>query len=192
MIVARKDNEAVAHAMSLRTSAQKLNLLASGIRNKPVDFALNWLHFSHRRIAIQVHKTLLSAIANAEHNHGLNIDNLYVKEAFVGQGVRMKRFHARGRGRGAKIIKPFSHLTIWVAEYDEEQIEEKVKVIKSKKDSQKATKKTSGDAYKAEKRNKATTTEKTEMKADNSKDTKSTEKSIDASKSDSSTDSKDK
>lgn len=190
MTVLRKENEAVAHAMSLRTSAQKLNLLAAGIRSKPVGFALNWLHFSHRRIAIQVHKTLLSAIANAEHNHGLNIDNLYVKEAFVGQGVRMKRFHARGRGRGAKIIKPFAHLTIRVAEYDDQQLEEKVKAIKSKKDNKKANKSTSVLSVKADK--KAISTDKAEKSTDKNKNTKSIKKSINVEKSDSAKDSKGK
>ncbi|MGV6873273.1 50S ribosomal protein L22 [Pseudochelatococcus sp. B33] len=113
---ALKDNEAKAVARNLRVSPQKLNLVAQLIRGKKVDRALADLQFSRKRIAIDVRKTLESAIANAENNHELDIDDLVVAEAFVGKGLVMKRFHARARGRGARIEKPFSHLTIVVRE----------------------------------------------------------------------------
>ncbi|MFT0892438.1 50S ribosomal protein L22 [Pseudochelatococcus sp. G4_1912] len=111
-----KDNEAKAVARNLRVSPQKLNLVAQLIRGKKVDRALADLQFSRKRIAIDVRKALESAIANAENNHELDIDDLVVAEAFVGKGLVMKRFHARARGRGARIEKPFSHLTIVVRE----------------------------------------------------------------------------
>lgn len=111
-----KDNEAKAVARNLRVSPQKLNLVAQLIRGKKVDRALADLEFSRKRIAIDVRKALESAIANAENNHELDIDDLVVAEAFVGKGIVMKRFHARARGRGARIEKPFSHLTIVVRE----------------------------------------------------------------------------
>lgn len=113
---ALKDNEAKAVARNLRVSPQKLNLVAQLIRGKRVDRALADLQFSRKRIAVDVRKTLESAIANAENNHELDIDDLVVAEAFVGKGLVMKRFHARARGRGARIEKPFSHLTIVVRE----------------------------------------------------------------------------
>ncbi len=113
---ALKDNEARAVARNLRVSPQKLNLVAQLIRGKKVDRALADLQFSRKRIAIDVRKTLESAIANAENNHELDIDDLVVAEAFVGKGLVMKRFHARARGRGSRIEKPFSHLTIVVRE----------------------------------------------------------------------------
>lgn len=113
---ALKDNEARAVARNLRVSPQKLNLVAQLIRGKKVDRALADLQFSRKRIAVDVRKTLESAIANAENNHELDIDDLVVAEAFVGKGLIMKRFHARARGRGARIEKPFSHLTIVVRE----------------------------------------------------------------------------
>lgn len=113
---ALKNNEAKAVARNLRVSPQKLNLVAQLIRGKKVDRALADLQFSRKRIAIDVRKTLESAIANAENNHELDIDDLIVAEAFVGKGLVMKRFHARARGRGARIEKPFSHLTIVVRE----------------------------------------------------------------------------
>jgi large subunit ribosomal protein L22 len=86
------------------------------IRGMQVQTALNQLTFSKKRIALDVKKALQSAIANAENNHNLNVDSLVVKEAFVGKSMVMKRFHARARGRGAKILKPYSHLTIVVRE----------------------------------------------------------------------------
>lgn len=110
------DNEARAILRNVRVSPIKLNLVAEMIRGMKVQDALNQLTFSHKRIAQDVKKTLQSAIANAENNHNLNVDSLVVKEAWVGKSITMKRFHARARGRGAKILKPFSHLTIVVRE----------------------------------------------------------------------------
>ncbi|MBU1175353.1 MAG: 50S ribosomal protein L22 [Alphaproteobacteria bacterium] len=116
---ALKDNEAKAVLRTLRTSAVKLNLVAAQIRGKKVEKALAELTFSHKRIAGPVKKTLESAIANAENNHNLDPDALVVAEAFVGNSLVMKRFHARARGRGARVMKPFSHLTIVVREVEE-------------------------------------------------------------------------
>jgi large subunit ribosomal protein L22 len=108
------DNEAKAVARLLRVSPQKLNLVAQLIRGKKVDTALADLTFSRKRIAGDVKKTLQSAIANAENNHGLDIDDLVVSEAFVGKAFVMKRFHARARGRAGRVEKPFSNLTVVV------------------------------------------------------------------------------
>ena len=116
---ALKDNEAKAVLRLLRTSSQKLNLVAQMIRGKKVDKALAELTFSRKRIAGPVKKTLESAIANAENNHGLDPDSLIVAEAYVGNGMVMKRFMARARGRASRIQKPFSHLTIVVREVQE-------------------------------------------------------------------------
>ena len=110
------DNEARAVLRNLRVSPQKLNEVASLIRGQKADKALATLSFSRRRIAIDVKKALQSAIANAENNHSLDVDNLVVREAHVGKGLVMKRFRARARGRGARILKPYAHLTIVVAE----------------------------------------------------------------------------
>ena len=114
------DNEARAVARMVRVSPQKLNLVAQMIRGKKVDAALADLEFSRKRIAGTVRKTLESAIANAENNHDLDVDALVVSEAYVGKSIVMKRFHARGRGRASRIMKPFSHLTIVVREVEEE------------------------------------------------------------------------
>ncbi len=114
------DNEARAKLRMIRISPQKLNLVAQLIRGKKVDAALADLEFSHKRISGEVKKVLESAIANAENNHNLDIDNLIVSEAYVGKNFVMKRFRARARGRGAKILKPFSELTIVVKEVQEE------------------------------------------------------------------------
>ena len=110
------DNEAKVVLKNIRVSPQKLNLVAQMIRKENVSKAISILQFSKRRISKTVEKALRSAIANAENNHSLDIDKLFVKEAYVGKGLVMKRFHARARGRGAKIIKPFSHLTILLSE----------------------------------------------------------------------------
>ncbi len=115
-----KDNEAHAVAKSLRVSPQKLNLVAQLIRGKKVDRALADLTFSHKRIAKDVKKTLQSAIANAENNHSLDVDQLIVAEAYVGKNLVMKRFHTRARGRMGKILKPFSQLTVVVREVQEQ------------------------------------------------------------------------
>ena len=114
-----KDNEARVVLNRLRVSPQKLNLVAQMIRGLPVNQALTQLTFSGRRIAGDVKKALQSAIANAEHNHQLDVDALIVSEAWVGKNMVMKRFHARGRGRGARILKPFSNITIVVREVGE-------------------------------------------------------------------------
>ena len=113
---ALKDNEAKAVARMLRVSPQKLNLVAQMIRGKKVDTALAELQFSRKRISTEVKKCLESAIANAENNHDLDVDDLVVSQAFVGKALVLKRFHARARGRGARILKPFSNLTIVVRE----------------------------------------------------------------------------
>ena len=113
------DNEARAVARMLRCSARKLNLVAQSIRGLDAQPALAHLTFNKRRIAKDVRKVLQAAIANAENNHQLDVDRLYVAEASVGRSFVMKRFHARARGRGAPIIKPFSHLTIVVRERPE-------------------------------------------------------------------------
>jgi len=113
------DNEAKAVARMLRISPQKLNLLAQLIRGKKVQTALADLEFSRKRIAKDVRKCLQSAIANAENNHELDIDDLVVAEAHVGKALVLKRFSPRGRGKAARIMKPFANLTIVVREVEE-------------------------------------------------------------------------
>ncbi|MDX1711178.1 MAG: 50S ribosomal protein L22 [Rhodovibrionaceae bacterium] len=113
------ENEAQAMALNLRVSPRKLNLVAGLIRGKSAEKALNDLTFSKRRIAADVKKVLQSAIANAENNHQLDVDRLYVSEASVGKSLVMKRFRARARGRVGRINKPFSRLTIVVREREE-------------------------------------------------------------------------
>ena len=113
------DNEAMAMAKYLRTSPQKLNLVCQTIRGKDAGKALVDLEFNNRRVAEDVRKVLQSAVANAENNHGLDVDRLYVAEAFVGKSITMKRFRARARGRASKILKPFSRLTVIVRERDD-------------------------------------------------------------------------
>ena len=115
---ALSENEAKAVAKMLRVSPQKLNLLAQLIRGKKVAAALADLEFSRKRIAKDVRKCLESAIANAENNHQLDVDDLVVAQAHVGKGLVIKRLHARGRGRSGKILKPFSHLTIVVRQVE--------------------------------------------------------------------------
>jgi len=117
---ALKDNEAKAVARMLRVSPQKLNLLAQLIRGKKVDRALADLEFSRKRIAVDVKKALQSAIANAENNHSLDVDDLIVAEAHVGKALVMKRFSPRARGRAGRIEKPFSNITIVVREVQAE------------------------------------------------------------------------
>jgi large subunit ribosomal protein L22 len=112
------DNEAKAVARMLRVSPQKLNLVAQLIRGKKVAMALADLQFSQKRIAKDVRKCLESAIANAENNHDLDVDELIVAEAHVGKALVMKRFHPRGRGRMGKILKPFANLTIVVRQVE--------------------------------------------------------------------------
>ncbi len=114
------ENEAQARSIMLRTSPQKLNLLAQMIRGKKVDKALTDLTFSKRRVATEVKKCLQSAIANAENNHGLDVDELIVSEAFVGKNLVMKRGRPRARGRFGKILKPFAQVTITVRQLEEQ------------------------------------------------------------------------
>jgi large subunit ribosomal protein L22 len=123
-----KDNEARAYGKFLKTSPQKLNLVAQLIRGKKASRALVDLEFSKRRIAKEVRKVLLSAVSNAENNHNLDVDRLVVTSATVGRTLKMKRFHARGRGRAAGVEKKFSNITIIVGEAEE-------KVKKQKKSS---------------------------------------------------------
>jgi len=113
------DNEAQAHARFVRTSPQKLNLLAQQIRGLTADAALAALTFSKRRAANDVKKLLQSAVANAENNHQLDVDRLFIKEATVGKTLVLKRFRARARGRVGRIRKPVSNLTIIVQEREE-------------------------------------------------------------------------
>lgn len=112
-------DEAQAVARMLRVSPQKLNLVAAMIRGKTVNAALADLDFSKKRIAGEVRKCLMSAVANAENNHGLDVDSLVVEEAFVGKNLVMKRVRARARGRAARIVKPFSQLTVKVRQIEE-------------------------------------------------------------------------
>ena len=113
------DSEAKAVVRNLRVSPQKLNLVAQLIRGKKVDRALADLEFSRKRIAKDVRKGLESAIANAENNHDLDVDDLVVKEAFVSKSIVMKRFSPRARGRAGRIVKPFANITIIVRQVEE-------------------------------------------------------------------------
>jgi len=110
------ETEAQANLRGLRTSPRKLNLVAQTIRGKTAASALAELTFSHRRVAHDVKKALQAAIANAENNHQLDVDRLYVKEATVGRAFVLKRFHTRGRGRSARVEKHFAHITVVVRE----------------------------------------------------------------------------
>ncbi len=114
------ENEAMAKTRMLRTSPQKLNLVAGLIRGKKVEKALADLTFSKKRIAQDVRKCLQSAIANAENNHNLDVDELVVAEAYVGKNLVMKRGRPRARGRFGRIMKPFSEITIKVRQVEEQ------------------------------------------------------------------------
>lgn len=114
------DNEASAKLMQLRVSPQKLGLVASLIRGLSAEEALVQLEFSHKRISREVKSVLQTAIANAENNHDLDIDRLFVAKVNVGKSITMKRFRARARGRGARILKPFSNIEIVLREGEEE------------------------------------------------------------------------
>ena len=118
------ENEARAVARNLRVSPQKLNLVAGMIRGKKVNTALADLEFSKKRIAQDVRKCVMSAVANAENNHGLDVNDLVVAEAWVGKNMVLKRFHARGRGRGARVLKPFAEITVVVREVAAKAAEE--------------------------------------------------------------------
>jgi large subunit ribosomal protein L22 len=115
------DNEALSVGAQIRGSAQKLNLVAALIRNKPVGDAMNILSFSKKAMAVDARKVLASAIANAENNHNLDVDALVVAEASVGKSITLKRFATRGRGKSTRILKPFSRLRIVVREQQEEE-----------------------------------------------------------------------
>ena len=114
------DNEAKAIAKNIRISPQKLNLVAELIRGKKVAQAMADLEFSRKRVAQDVRKCVMSAVANAENNHGLDVDELVVAEAYVGKNMVLKRFAARGRGRSSSILKPFSQITVVVRQKPEE------------------------------------------------------------------------
>jgi large subunit ribosomal protein L22 len=117
------ETQALARAKMIRSSAQKLNVVAAMIRGKSASDALASLVFCERRVAHEVRKVLQAAIANAENNHQLDVDRLVVSEASVGRALVMKRFHTRGRGKSARVEKPFSNLTVIVAERAEAAIE---------------------------------------------------------------------
>jgi len=139
------DTEAKAVGRMIRTSQYKLNRVAELIRGKRVEQALADLTFSRKRIANDVIKVLKSAVANAENNHSLDVDDLVVAQAWTGKDLVLKRFHARGRGRGARVMKPFSELTIVLREQEQEQKEKKKKGAKGK-----APAKVKGEAAKKE------------------------------------------
>ena len=128
-----KENEARAFLRMVKTSPQKLNLVAQSIRGLSADKAIEQLTFSKKRVAVEVKKLVLSAISNAEHNYKLDIDKLYIKEAYVGKALVMKRFHARARGRGAAILKPFSNMTVIVAEKIAPVVKAKKEEVKKSK-----------------------------------------------------------
>ena len=140
------DHQAVAIARNIRVSPRKLNLVAQQIRGKKVDNALNVLTFSQKRIAGVVKKTLQSAIANAENNHDLDVDDLVVKEASVGKNLVMKRFHARARGNAGGIEKFFSQITIVVEEKRQEEPAKTEAKADGKKAAAPAAKKSTGKA----------------------------------------------
>lgn len=147
-----EQNEAMAYGKYLKTSARKLNLLAQMIRGKKAGRALIDLEFSKRRIAQDVRKVLQSAISNAENNHGLDVDRLIIHRATVGKTLKMRRFHARGRGRAAAVDKKFANITIIVKEADGEAKAKKVKGKKPKDAAAAAPKKdTKKDKPKSEK-----------------------------------------
>jgi large subunit ribosomal protein L22 len=133
------DNEARAVARNLRVSPRKLNLVAGLIRGKKVDHALADLEFSRKRIAQDVRKCVMSAVANAENNHELDVNDLVVSEAYVGKNLVMKRFQARGRGRASSIVKPFSQITIIVRQTAEEETGRR-RVAKAKEEAKPAGK----------------------------------------------------
>ena len=127
----KKDNDsAKVYLKSMKVSPKKLNIIISPIRGLIVEKALNYLSFSKKRISYQIKKALQSAIANAENNHQLDVDKLYVHEASVGKGLVLKRFKPRAKGRGARILKHFSNLTIKLKEQSETKLKEKEKNVK--------------------------------------------------------------
>jgi large subunit ribosomal protein L22 len=143
-----KDNQAMAVARNIRVSPRKLNLVAQTIRGKKVDRALNELTFSQKRIAGAVKKVLQSAIANAENNHDLDVDDLVVKEASVGKNLVMKRFHPRARGNSGAVEKFFAQITIVVEQIAEEKKAEAVPAKKKSPGKKPAAKKPAAKAKK--------------------------------------------
>ena len=134
--IKNENDFAKVYLKSIRVSPKKLNLIISPIRGLNVEKALNYLSFSQKRISFQIKKALQSAIANAENNHQLDVDKLYVHEASVGKGLVMKRFKPRAKGRGVRILKPFSNLTIKLKEKsDVKEINKKEKIKKEGKKS---------------------------------------------------------
>jgi large subunit ribosomal protein L22 len=134
--IKNENDFAKVYLKSIRVSPKKLNLIISPIRGLNVEKALNYLSFSQKRISYQIKKALQSAIANAENNHQLDVDKLYVHEASVGKGLVMKRFKPRAKGRGVRILKPFSNLTIKLKEKsDVKEIKKKEKIKKEGKKS---------------------------------------------------------
>ena len=127
----KKDNDsAKVYLKSMKVSPKKLNIIISPIRGLNVEKALNYLSFSQKRISYQIKKALQSAIANAENNHQLDVDKLYVHEASVGKGLVLKRFKPRAKGRGVRVLKHFSNLTIKLKEQSETKLKEKEKNVK--------------------------------------------------------------
>ena len=116
------DKEAKAIATNIRVSPRKLNLVAQMIRGKKVQAAIADLEFSRKRIAVDVRKCVISAVANAENNHALDVDDLIIAEAYVGKNMTLRRFHARGRGKASSIQKPFAQLTVVVRQVDPEDL----------------------------------------------------------------------
>lgn len=163
------DNEAKAVVNRLRISPRKLNLVVAMIRGMDVADAITQLQFSNKRIANDVRKALQSAIANAENNHNLDVDALYVKEAWVGQNMVMKRFHTRGRGRSAGILKPFSNLTLIVRERGDEEAS-KAKAPKKKPEAKAEA--AAKPAAKAEKKTETKSEKKPAKKAPAKKESK--------------------
>jgi len=154
------DNQAKAVGRMIRISPRKLNLVAQSIRGQTAERALNTLTFSRKRIAHQVKKVLQSAIANAENNHDLDVDDLVVREASVGKNLLMRRFHARARGHAGGIEKFFSQITIVVEEKREKEEEEKKAAPKKKARGKGASETKSGAKAPAKKRSSKKTGEK--------------------------------
>jgi large subunit ribosomal protein L22 len=140
------DTQARAVGRNIRVSPRKLNLVAQAIRGQSAEAALATLTFSQKRIAGVVKKVLQSAIANAENNHDLDVDDLVVSEASVGRNLTMKRFHARARGRGARVEKPFAQVTIVVSEKVEQETENKAEGAKKAPAKRKAASKSKEQA----------------------------------------------
>ena len=136
--IKNENDFAKVYLKSIKVSPKKLNLIISPIRGLNVEKALNYLSFSQKRISFQIKKALQSAIANAENNHQLDVDKLYVYEASVGKGLVMKRFKPRAKGRGVRILKPFSNLTIKLKEQsDVKETKKKDKIKKEDKKNKK-------------------------------------------------------